>query len=443
MRPPRSRTWGRRGITPVIRVRCGGTGRVSVAGLACYRPGHRCRLIYRLHRYRGRKGETKAFTWVEYRDLLIAAHRQLPGGNIVLAYSAWLEPFERTEFARTLHDHGTEPLIQIEPGDASLTAITGGRYDPYLRSYATEVREFGQPVILSFAPEANGSWYPWGWTRSSPAAWVAAWRHVVTVFRQQEARNVTWLWTVNIGYQGSAPLRDYWPGAKLALGAQAAAAPPAPPAGGAQPCRASEGRLRAVAYPRRACGGPAARSLMEHSRAIAAADRTLVRAAGGWVILGVLAAVQLVVPGAAIVHVALPSSGAPRAFAGAAPCSRPGPKIPAPRGDCRDETRRNGEPGRPCRRGAANRLADIRGQRGKPCPRISVAEAERPGPGAGPGCREAGQVTLAVAPCSQSPQVMPWLGGRSLLGNREENGISYPPSRLGRAAARSGGGGAG
>ena len=35
MRPPWSATWGRRGITPVIRVRGGGTGRVSVAGLAC------------------------------------------------------------------------------------------------------------------------------------------------------------------------------------------------------------------------------------------------------------------------------------------------------------------------------------------------------------------------------------------------------------------------
>jgi hypothetical protein len=57
-----------------------------VAGLACYRPGDRSRLIYRLHRYRGRKGETKAFTWTEYRDLLIAAHRQLPGGNVVLVW---------------------------------------------------------------------------------------------------------------------------------------------------------------------------------------------------------------------------------------------------------------------------------------------------------------------------------------------------------------------
>src|SRR2546430_7720165 len=35
---------------------------------------------------RGRKGETKAFTWTEYRDLLIAAHHQLPGGAIVLIW---------------------------------------------------------------------------------------------------------------------------------------------------------------------------------------------------------------------------------------------------------------------------------------------------------------------------------------------------------------------
>src|SRR5947209_6350916 len=59
LKPPRSRTWARRGITPVIRVRGGGTGHVSVAGLACYRPGERCRLMYRLHLYRGRKGERR------------------------------------------------------------------------------------------------------------------------------------------------------------------------------------------------------------------------------------------------------------------------------------------------------------------------------------------------------------------------------------------------
>ena len=120
MRPPRSATWGRRGITPVIRVRGGGSGSVSVAGLACYRPGHRTRLFYRMHPYRGRKGETKAFTWTEYRDLLAAAHHQLPGGNMVLVWDnlsvhlraelsaftaaqAWLEVFQLPSYAPDLN----------------------------------------------------------------------------------------------------------------------------------------------------------------------------------------------------------------------------------------------------------------------------------------------------------------------------------------------------
>ena len=91
-----------------------------MAGLACYRPGHRTRLIWRLHQYRGRKGETRAFTWTEYRGLLTAAHHQLPGGNIVLVWDnlnvhlraelrafitaqPWLEVFQLPSYAPDLN----------------------------------------------------------------------------------------------------------------------------------------------------------------------------------------------------------------------------------------------------------------------------------------------------------------------------------------------------
>ena len=87
LRPPVARTWGRRGCTPLIRVPAGrGKGKVNMAGLACYRPGYRPRLIYRLRIWRGRRHEPKAFTWRDYRDLLTAAHHQLPGGKIVLIW---------------------------------------------------------------------------------------------------------------------------------------------------------------------------------------------------------------------------------------------------------------------------------------------------------------------------------------------------------------------
>ncbi|GCB43299.1 hypothetical protein [Streptomyces sp. NL15-2K] len=48
-----------------------------MAGLVCYRPGHRSRLLFCLHRYQRRKGEQASFTWRDYRDFLVLAHHEL------------------------------------------------------------------------------------------------------------------------------------------------------------------------------------------------------------------------------------------------------------------------------------------------------------------------------------------------------------------------------
>ncbi|MGW4650211.1 IS630 family transposase [Kitasatospora sp. NPDC004289] len=85
MTPPRARTWGRIGQTPVVRVRGRGSGRVSMAGMACYKPGERSRLIYAIREYRGRKGEPKGFGWRDFRDLIVRARIQL-GGPVVLVW---------------------------------------------------------------------------------------------------------------------------------------------------------------------------------------------------------------------------------------------------------------------------------------------------------------------------------------------------------------------
>jgi hypothetical protein len=45
LRPPKGRTWAPRGGRPVVRVRGAGGGRVSIAGVACYRPGDRPHLF--------------------------------------------------------------------------------------------------------------------------------------------------------------------------------------------------------------------------------------------------------------------------------------------------------------------------------------------------------------------------------------------------------------
>ncbi|GAA2215679.1 hypothetical protein GCM10009850_111470 [Nonomuraea monospora] len=85
LRPPKARTWSRRGCTPIVTVSGKGSGRVNLAGLLCCKPGRRTRLIYRMLVYRRRKNERKGFTQPDYARLLDAAHQQL-GGPIVLVW---------------------------------------------------------------------------------------------------------------------------------------------------------------------------------------------------------------------------------------------------------------------------------------------------------------------------------------------------------------------
>ncbi len=84
LRPPKGRTWGRRGRTPVVTVTGGHDTRVSLAALIAVQPGQRPRLIYRTHRAR-RGDKRKGFTETDYARLLDAAHQQL-GGPVVLVW---------------------------------------------------------------------------------------------------------------------------------------------------------------------------------------------------------------------------------------------------------------------------------------------------------------------------------------------------------------------
>lgn len=133
--------------------------------------------------------------------------------NEVVYYSGWLEPFQ-AGFANTVAHKDAVPLVQMDPTGVSIAAIAAGRYDSYLSAYAKAVRAYRHPVILSFGHEMNGHWYSWGYTHTSPAVFVAAWRHIVTLFRTLGAQNVTWLWTINAIHEKTMVPSPgpWWPG---------------------------------------------------------------------------------------------------------------------------------------------------------------------------------------------------------------------------------------
>lgn len=125
--------------------------------------------------------------------------------------------------AESVRRRGAIPMITWEPWDYTggqkqpafaLRRIAGGAYDPYIRRWARGIRAWGKPLLLRFAHEMNGDWYPWAEAANGNAAgdYVKAWRHVHRIFRSVGTRNVKWVWSPNVAYPGSTPLAGLYPG---------------------------------------------------------------------------------------------------------------------------------------------------------------------------------------------------------------------------------------
>jgi len=106
-----------------------------------------------------------------------------------------------------------EQQAAVQPGLAN-TAIASGGKDAYIHSFAHSVAAAGLTVYIRYAHEMNGNWYPW--TRD-PTAYIAAWRHIVTIFRDEKATNAKFVFSVNPDLYDddatfSAATLSYWPG---------------------------------------------------------------------------------------------------------------------------------------------------------------------------------------------------------------------------------------
>jgi beta-mannanase len=59
----------------------------------------------------------------------------------------------------------------------------------------------------------NGFWYRWGTKQTTPAEFVAAWRHIHNLFTRAGATNVIWVWNPNDIYPvPQVQLKPYYPG---------------------------------------------------------------------------------------------------------------------------------------------------------------------------------------------------------------------------------------
>jgi beta-mannanase len=97
--------------------------------------------------------------------------------------------------------------VNWTPG-ATLAQIVGGQFDDCFRDVAQRLKGFAHPVFLRTMWEFNGTWFPWSYGGDA-SRFVAAWRHVVDVFRAQGVTNVSFVWAPG---EGHGCLRDCYPG---------------------------------------------------------------------------------------------------------------------------------------------------------------------------------------------------------------------------------------
>lgn len=134
-------------------------------------------------------------------------------------YYGWTDRFpsglERWDLA-----NGRIPLVSW--GGGALGPIVTGASDQMIRTRARSVRALGSPLFIRWAWEMNGNWSAYDGTHTNaqgatdgPAMYVRAWRRIHTIFAQEGATNVVWVWCPNASDVPAQPWNHwsrYYPG---------------------------------------------------------------------------------------------------------------------------------------------------------------------------------------------------------------------------------------
>lgn len=132
--------------------------------------------------------------------------------DIVMWFREFGQPLMWSNEISNLRATGQTPMATWEPQDQSLASIAAGSYDSYLHESAKIAKSWGAPLMIRFGHEMNGNWYPWGATSTSPSDFIAAWRHVVSIFRADGATNVKWVWAPNVQEGSKYAISPSFPG---------------------------------------------------------------------------------------------------------------------------------------------------------------------------------------------------------------------------------------
>lgn len=150
--------------------------------------------------------ELKIGAWIgeQPTDDGVKAFNQLQNRNldIVHMYMDWSTNFDavRTNVNAAYSNNATL-LLTWEPWEYDTVQIMNGNADSYIKRMAQDMKSYGKEIWLRPLHEANGDWYPWaiGYKsgNNTNSTYIAAFRHIVDIFRNEGANNIKWVFTLN------------------------------------------------------------------------------------------------------------------------------------------------------------------------------------------------------------------------------------------------------
>ena len=163
----------------------------------------------------------------------ITEFEDLIGKNIVWAYftNPWMDHIKFPASAvKTIHDLGKIPFIRMFPISSydrptpdpvyTLQKIIDGNYDLDLKIWAQDSKSSIIPLIIEFGTEVNGDWFAWngkwnGGCNIGPERFREAYKHIIDVFRNENATDITWVFHVDDYFEPDDPCTNmsvYYPG---------------------------------------------------------------------------------------------------------------------------------------------------------------------------------------------------------------------------------------
>ncbi len=154
----------------------------------------------------------------------ISEFENLSEKNIVWAYFSqnWMDGIVfPEESVNIIHNHGAVPFIRLMPRSNydtnepvyTLENIINENFDSDLRKWAQDAKATKIPILIDFAVEMTGDWFSWsgvyhgGGTKDGygdpnyfdgPEKYRDAYRHIIDIFNQEGAKNITWFFHADI-----------------------------------------------------------------------------------------------------------------------------------------------------------------------------------------------------------------------------------------------------